>query len=230
MKVVIMAGGEGKRLRPLTNDVPKPLLPVGIKPIMQILIEKLKEIDLTDIIVTTHYKERMIRDYFKDGENLGVKISYSYENKKLGTAGPLKLLQNELTDTFLVVNGDILTKFNFRKIIDFHFKHQKLPTIGVIEYKLKIPYGVVITTNGIIKEVNEKPAFNFLILAGIYILNKNSLNFIPQGTYFDLPDLINSMILSKMKIKYFPIEDHWIDIGSIEEYEKAIKNINEWIY
>lgn len=229
MKVVIMAGGEGRRLRPLTEEVPKPMLPVGKKPLLEILVEKLKSAGLKDIIITTGYKSEVIKGYFQDGRLFGVNISYTYENQRLGTAGPLALLKDKLTSPFLVVNGDILTNFDFKKIVEFHKINNSEATVGVVNYSIQVPFGVITTLNGYITKIEEKPDFNFLILAGIYVFSPLILNKIPKNTLYHIPQLISELVEEKREIKYFEIRDHWIDIGRHSDYKYACENYKIWL-
>jgi NDP-sugar pyrophosphorylase family protein len=227
MKVVIMAGGEGRRLRPLTEEVPKPMLPLGEKPLLHILIERLKASGLKDIIITTRYKSEIIKGYFQDGKILGVNIFYTHETKKLGTAGPLTLLKNVLKSPFLVVNGDIFTNFDFRKIIEFHKKTNSEATVGVVNWKFQIPFGVINTFNGYIKNIEEKPSLNFLILAGIYVFNPSVLDKIPTETTYNINQLLSELIKDGKEPKYFEIKDNWIDIGRLPDYEYACENFQK---
>lgn len=224
-----MAGGEGMRLRPLTNDIPKPMLPVGRKPLLHILIEKLKDAGLTNMIIATGYKDNIIKGYFQDGKMFGVNISYTYEEKRLGTAGPLTLLKDKLDSSFLVVNGDILTNFDFREIIEFHKKSNSELTVGVVNYQVNVPFGVVETLNGYITQIEEKPNLNFLVLAGIYVFTPPILNRIPDGVVYHIPQLLLELVREGREIKYFEIKDHWIDIGRHSDYEYVCKNHRIWI-
>lgn len=231
MKVVIMAGGEGKRLKPLTNGIPKPMLPIGRKPLLQILIEQLKKYELKDIIIATGYKDHIIKSYFRDGSHFGINISYTSENYKLGTVGPLKLLDKKTTNTFLVINGDILTRFNFRKIVDKHNEDGNDMTVGVSKYKLHVPFGIVETENGdgVITSVREKPNLEFLILSGIYVINSSVISYIPSGVSYDIPQLIEDLLKDNKRVRYYQIEGEWLDIGRIEDYEFANKNWDKWL-
>lgn len=232
MKVVIMAGGEGRRLRPLTNGIPKPMLPIGRKPILEIIIEQLKKIDLKDIIVATGYKGDVIKSYFRDGLHFGVNISYTSEKSKLGTAGPLKLLEDKDDKPFLVINGDVLTRFNFGKIIEQHIEEKNDMTVGVAKHRVQVPFGIIECSNGdgIITSIKEKPDLEFLILAGIYVINSSVLNYIPSHKPYDITELISDLIKYNRQLKYCEIKDKWLDIGRAENYEYAANsNWSDWL-
>ncbi len=227
-----MAGGEGRRLRPLTNGVPKPMLPIGRKPILEIIIEQLKKVELKDIIIATGYKGDMIKSYFRDGLHFGVNISYTSEKSKLGTAGPLKLLESKNNKSFLVINGDVLTRFNFKNIVDRHIEEKNDMTVGVAKHSIHVPFGIVECNNGdgIVTSIKEKPNLEFLILAGIYVMDSSVLNYVPSHRVYDITELISDMVGQGKKIKYYEIKDKWLDIGKIENYEHAANsNWIEWL-
>ncbi len=226
-----MAGGEGKRLRPLTENIPKPMLPIGRKPLLQIIIEKLKKCGLTDIVIATGYKDHIIKSYFKDGSHLGINVTYISEKHRMGTVGPIKLIEKKLSPAFLVLNGDVLTNFDFRKIMDYHNEHNNEMTIGVCQYNFQVPFGVIETLNGDghITGIKEKPRLDFLILSGIYVLNASVLRYVPHGNPYDINHLMEDALKDNKKIKYYFIEDKWLDIGRLEDYEYANNNWNEWM-
>lgn len=227
MKAVILAGGEGTRLRPLTYAVPKPLLPIGRKPILEIIIEQLKKSGFVDIIITVEYKAELIEAYFRDGSSFGVKITYSHERGPSGTAGPLKLLEPLLDEPFVVMNGDLLTKLDFGTMYQFHLEKSAELTVGMINYPLKIPYGLIEMKNGKIIKIREKPDLNYNINSGIYVISSTALDAIPKGEFFDMPDLIQSLIDQKRRVEVYHIKEYWRDIGRMEDYQEVNSEIAE---
>jgi NDP-sugar pyrophosphorylase family protein len=222
---VIMAGGLGRRLMPLTEDIPKPLLPIGKKPILEIIIECLKESGFRDLIIACGYKGYLIKSYFADGRNFGVNISYLDEKQRLGTVGPLARLKGKIDKPFLVINGDIYIKgINLGDIFDYHFKERADLTVGIRRCDLKLPYGVVEKGPGhLIKGIREKPDIDIEIVAGIYVLDHSLLSYIPDA-FFDMPDLINK-VASFKKVSYYSLDGaEWIDIGDMKDYLK----LNGW--
>lgn len=219
--VVIMAGGLGTRLAPLTSDIPKPMLKVGARPILETILEQLKSYGYTNIILSVNYKADIIEDYFQDGSNFGVTIKYIKENKRLGTAGALKLAMDDLNDSFFVVNGDILTKVNFEQFMKFHNQHKNSITIGTRRYELQVPYGVVNIKDQQVIKLVEKPTMGYFINGGMYCLEPSVLKFIPNDQYYNITQLINECMENKMTIGSFPITEYWMDIGQMEDYHKA---------
>jgi dTDP-glucose pyrophosphorylase len=222
-KVVLMAGGLGTRLRPLTNDTPKPMLNVGGKPILQTIVERFASYGFVDIIISLGYKAEIIENYFEDGSKFGVNISYIYENKRMGTAGALSLLdkKQKSNEPFFVMNGDILTDVNFESMMQFHLSNCATATMGVGEYEYEIPYGVVNIDGNKIYSIEEKPLHKAFINGGIYILNSNSIDLIPNDTFYDMPTLFDLLLKKDEFIASFAIKDYWLDIGRTKEYEKA---------
>lgn len=222
MKAVILAGGKGTRLRPYTTNFPKPLMPIGDQPILEIVIEKLKENDIKDIIITTGHLEELIRAFFNDGSRYGVRIRYSMESEPLGTAGPLYLIGDQLDDTFLLMNGDILSDINLKDLISFHKKRGGIATVAIIKRTVNIDFGVVnISKDRYFQKWEEKPEFNFYVSMGINVLEPDALNFIPQREFLNLPDLINTLHINGHKISTYVHEGFWLDIGRPDDYEQA---------
>lgn len=219
--VVIMAGGLGTRLAPLTREMPKPMLKVGARPILETIIEQLKSYGFLNILLSVNYRADIIEDYFQDGSNFGVNITYIKENKRLGTAGALKLAKDYLKDSFFVVNGDILTKVNFEQFMQFHKQHQNKITIGTRKYELQVPYGVVNIEDQNVTELVEKPTVNYFISGGMYCLEPSVLDFIPEDHYYDITQLINETMQNRLTVGSFPITEYWMDIGQMEDYNKA---------
>lgn len=221
--VVLMAGGLGNRLRPLTNDCPKPLLKVGGKPLLETILENFREYGFKKFYVSVNYKAEMIMDYFGDGANWNIEIRYIHEEKKLGTSGALGLLPEKPKQSLLIMNGDLLTKINFQRLLDFHLEHKATATMCVREYDFQVPYGVVKINNHDIVSIEEKPIYNFFISAGIYVLEPVILELIKKDEYLDMPTLFNNLIKQHKKTVVFPIREYWLDIGLKEDFERANK-------
>ena len=220
LTAVVMAGGKGQRLRPLTEDLPKPMLPVGGRPVMEHLIDGLRDAGVRRVNVTTHYKPQAIVNHFGDGRDFGVQIGYISEDEPLGTAGALGLM--DVPDApVLVINGDILTKTDFRAMLAFHEENQADLTLGVREFDFRLPYGIVETEGVRVSAVTEKPSLTFFANAGLYLLDPTVYDFIPDGKPMDMTDLIDVLLAKKKRVVSFPICEYWMDIGQHEDYEKA---------
>jgi len=217
-KVVLMAGGLGSRLKELTENTPKPLLKVGEKSILEIIIDEFKKYNFYDFYISVNYKADKIIDYFENGKKLEIDIKYLKETKKLGTAGCLSLIEEELKEPIFVMNGDILTDIDFEKMLEFHKKNRFKITIAGAYYNSYIPYGVLKIKNNRLLEIEEKPIKRFLISGGIYIIDSDILKKIPKNIYFDMPMLIEKYI---QNVGVFPIDGFWMDIGQIEDFYKA---------
>ncbi len=226
-KVVLMVGGLGTRLRPLTKNTPKPMLKVGDKPILQTIVEKFAEYGYTNIIMCVNYKSHIIQDYFKDGRKFGVNIEYILEKQRMGTAGALSLLKEKPTEPFFVMNGDLLTNVNFEHLHDYHNVNNSLGTMCVREYDFQVPYGVVNIENSKILSIEEKPIHKFFVSAGIYMLSPDVLEYIPKSQFYDMPTLFEKLINEKQNAISFPLREYWLDIGQIDEYKKANDEYNE---
>lgn len=219
--VVLMAGGLGTRLQPLTEDCPKPLLRVGDKPILETILESFRECGFQKFYLSVNYKAEMIEDYFGTGGKWGVQICYLKEDRKLGTAGALSLLPERPEEPFFVMNGDLLTKVNFEQLLDFHLHHQATATMCVRDYEYQVPYGVVELEQHRLKRIVEKPIQQYFVSAGIYVLNPETLNEIPKNQYFDMPTLFEKIMEQKRETIVFPIREYWLDIGRMADFEKA---------
>jgi dTDP-glucose pyrophosphorylase len=219
--VIIMAGGMGTRLRPLTENTPKPMLKVGTKPILHTIIENFKKYGFLKFILCVNYKSDVIVNYFGDGSAFGIELEYVYEEERMGTAGALSLLNKHPKEAFFVMNGDLLTNINFEHLLDFHSKHHSIVTMGVREYEYEIPYGVVNVEKDAIKSIVEKPRQNYYVNAGIYVLTPKIFDYIPKNQFFDMPSLFNLLIEENNRCSSYLIEDYWLDIGRIGDYEKA---------
>lgn len=219
--VVLMAGGLGSRLKQLTTDIPKPLLKVGDKPILETILLNFIEHGFRRFYVSVNYRAEMIETYFGDGSRWGVEIDYLREDRKLGTAGALGLLPERPTEPVLVMNGDLLTKVNFQQLLDFHLEHKAIATMCVREYDFQVPYGVVKLDQHRITSIEEKPVQRFFVNAGIYVLQPEVLNLIPDGLPLDMPPLFDKLLELEKETAVFPVREYWIDIGRVSDFERA---------
>lgn len=219
--VVLMAGGLGTRLGELTKSTPKPMLHVGNKPILETIIENFCKYGYTNFIISVNYLSHVIEEYFGDGSKFGVNIRYIHETKRMGTAGALSLIRDFLHEPFFVMNGDLLTNVNFEHLHNFHVAQQAMGTMGVREYDVQVPYGVVNIDNGKISSIIEKPIHKFFISAGVYMLSPKALELVPDDDFFDMPSLFESIISKGGTATSFPLHEYWLDIGRISDYEQA---------
>jgi dTDP-glucose pyrophosphorylase/CBS domain-containing protein len=224
LSAVIMAGGYGKRLLPLTERVPKPMLPVGDRPLLELTIQQLRRSGIREVNLTTHYLSDSIKDHFGDGERFGVRLSYLQENHPLGTAGGLRQMQRP-DGPFVVINGDILTGLPFHEMLAYHRQHRAVMTVGVRKYEMQVPFGVVECEDLRITGVQEKPSFGFFINAGTYLLDPAACDFIPDGQPFDMTDLIHKLVEAGKHVVSFPIVEYWLDVGRHEDYQKAQQDV-----
>lgn len=219
--VILMVGGLGARLRPLTDNIPKPMLKVGDKPILEIIIEGFKQYGYTNFILSVNYKKEMIQNYFQSGEAFGVNITYIEETKRMGTAGALSMLPERPTKPVFVMNGDLLTQVNFDQLMQFHKEQEAVATMCVREYEYQIPYGVIKTEGANLVSIHEKPIHKNFVNAGIYVLNPEAFDYIPKDVYFDMPTLFETIIADNKVATIFPIREYWLDIGRLDDFEKA---------
>lgn len=227
MKAIILAGGRGTRLLPYTTILPKPLLPIGDKPILDVVISQLIANGITEITLAVGYLAELITAYFGDGSKYGIKIDYSKEEKPLGTAAPLSKIKN-LHETFLVMNGDILTTLNYQKLIEFHKKNKAIATIAVHKRNVKIDFGVVnASEKNEITDYTEKPELSYSVSMGINILEPSVLKYIKPDEKLDFPDLIKRLIKNKEKVIAYITDDYWLDIGRHDDYDKAIEEFSK---
>ena len=224
LRAVVMAGGFGTRLRPLTEELPKPMLPLGTKPLLELIVEQLRDAGIKQVNVATHYKGEVISEHFKDGQDFGVDIRYVKEDQPLGTAGALSLLE-ESDEPVLVINGDILTRVDFRAMLNFHREHRADLTVAVKQYELSVPYGVVLTDGVFVTGMSEKPIVKQFINAGIYLLSPAVRRLIPNGRPYDIPDLIQRLLKQGQPVVCFPIREYWLDIGKADHYDQAQSDI-----
>lgn len=219
--VVIMAGGLGSRLSPLTDNIPKAMLSIGGKPILETIIESCIHQGFDNFYLSVNYKSDQIMDHFKNGSQWGVSIKYLEEKERLGTAGSLSLITESQQKPIIVMNGDLLTKVNLCSLLDYHTQEKSLGTMCVKEYEFQVPYGVVCESEGQITEIKEKPFHSFLVNAGIYVLSPEVLSTIPASAYYDMTSLFQDLRKSDKKTMVFPIHEYWLDIGKMQDYEKA---------
>ena len=220
-RVILMAGGLGTRLRPLTQDIPKPLLKVGNKPILETIIKNFASHGFINITISLNYKGEMIKEYFGDGSEFGVNIDYIEENIRLGTAGALSLIKDPPQEPFFVMNADLLTDVNFSHLLDFHSYGNAQASMCVREYDYQVPYGVIETDGENISSIVEKPTQKFFVNAGIYVLSPKVFDYIPKNEFYDMPTLFNTLIEENKKVISFPIHEYWLDIGRMSDFEQA---------
>jgi NDP-sugar pyrophosphorylase family protein len=224
MKAVILAGGKGSRLAPYTKVIPKPLMPIGDMPIMEVLLHQIKRAGVDEVILSVGHMSSLLRAFFQAGEQFGTRIRYSYEKTPLGTAGPLALVDG-LEDTFLVMNGDVLTTLDFNELLNFHRESKALVTIAMHNRQVKIDLGVLQLNSG--HEVTgyiEKPTYDFQVSMGVYVFEPAVLKYIPPGQYFDFPTLILRLLEAGERVVGFPFGGYWQDLGRPDDYEQAIQD------
>ena len=219
---LLMAGGRGERLRPLTDNCPKPLLPINGEPILEIILKQCISAGVNNFYISVHYLSEKIINYFGDGSKWGVQIKYLKEEIPLGTAGALKLIPDELDQPILIINGDILTKVNFRNIFNYHKINNSDITICAREYLIRCPFGVIEVKGNKFKSMIEKPTLNQLVNAGIYILDSKIINLIKKDLYLDMPDLITMAKGLEKNIIVYPVHEYWLDIGKPETLDRAV--------
>jgi len=225
-RAIILAGGKGTRLKPYTISLPKPLVPVGDQPIIEIIIKNLIRHGFDHITITINHMADIIKAFCGDGSKWGVKIDYSLENKPLSTMGPLKLIQ-DLPEDFLVINGDVLTDLNLEQFYNFHTSNSNIFTISAFEREEKVDYGVL-ETNDAAKLINfkEKPINKYKVSMGVYMVNNKVLNLIPNETFYGFDHLMLDLIRTSMPATVKVHDGYWLDIGRPDDYEKACNDIN----
>ena len=221
MKAVILAGGLGARLKPFTEVIPKPLLPIGESSVLEIQISTLKRHGCKEIFIATNYMAEYVQAFLGDGNKYGVKLSFSREEQPLGTCGPVLLLKNELKESYILMNGDILTTLDFNAVYQFALESDADLTVVTREIVAPFNFGKVISKGDYIVDVHEKPDFKLEILAGVYVLKPIVFESIPPDTYYGIDSLIKDMLSSGRKVARFLMKDYWLDIGQIGDYEQA---------
>jgi NDP-sugar pyrophosphorylase family protein len=230
MKAVILAGGLGTRLKPFTEVIPKPLLPIGEKAVLEIQIEHLKQHGFDEIYLATNYKSDYIENFFGDGSRYGVKLIISREEMRLGTAGPLTLLKSELTEPFVVMNGDVLSNINFTDYYNFAIRQSTLLTISIKKIIMPYLFGNIFFKDDFVTGIEEKPDIITFALAGIYIMKPDIFKFIPENEYYGMDSLIKHMLSAQSPISKYELNEFWLDIGRIDDFESAQKDFKENFY
>jgi len=227
MKAVVLAGGKGTRLSPYTKVLPKPLMPIGDMPILEVILRQMKLAGITDVILTVGHLSELLRAFFQDGSRLGLNITYSYEDSPLGTAGPLAFVP-DLNETFLVMNGDVLSTLPLNELIQFHREQKALATIATHHRRVKVDLGVI-QWNGdaCITGYIEKPTYDYSVSMGVYIFEPKVLTYIPRGQYYDFPDLVKKLIDVKEKVTGYRFDGYWQDLGRPDDYESAAQDFDQ---
>lgn len=228
MQAVILAGGKGTRLKPYTTVFPKPLMPIDNCPILEIVIKQLKYYGFSNIVMAVGHLKELLHAFFNDGKKWNVNISYSVEEKPIGTAAPLKLIKR-LQDNFLVMNGDILTNLDYDEFFNYHKNSGSLCTIAMYKKKVKIDLGVLKTNkNNKLYDYIEKPTLDYNVSMGVYAFKKKVLDYIPENEYFDFPNLIKKLLKNNKKVLGYPFSGYWLDIGRPDDYETAIEEFEKY--
>lgn len=225
MIAVIMAGGEGRRLRPFTYSIPKPLLPVGRRPIAEIIVRRLRKCGIDDIILALGYGADLIRAFFQDGGQFGVRIRYYQEETQLGTAGCLAHIPELANEHFLVTNGDVITDLDYAAFMERHNASRAALSVGIRHEEISIPYGVLDMKDGAVLKVTEKPTHRYCFNAGIYGVSPAAIPHIPQDTFFDMTDVINSLIASGDRVRAEEIGGFWFDLAKAADFERAAEEL-----
>ena len=221
MKAVILAGGLGTRLKPFTEVIPKPLLPIGEKSVLEIQIEHLKSAGVQDIYLATNYKSQYIENFFGNGSRYGINLTISREEIPLGTAGPLTLLKDKLTEPFIVMNGDILSLINFREFYNFAISINSILTVTIKKEVTPFDFGNIFFENNYVTDIQEKPDLITYILAGIYVMKPSIFEHIPNNQYYGMDKLIKSLLEKKIAVAKYDLKEYWLDIGRLDDYEAA---------
>lgn len=231
MQAVILAGGKGTRLKPYTTVFPKPLMPINDKPILEIVIQQLQSHGFDEIILAVGHLSELIMAFFGDGSKFGVKIKYSKEDKPLGTVGGLGLIKEQLNETFLMMNGDVLTTLDFSDLVNYHKRNRAISTIALNKRQVHIDFGVIESdNNNRIFKYTEKPKIDYLVSMGVYVFDKRVLEHIEPNCYLDFPDLIKKLIAKGETVKGYLYDGYWLDIGRPDDYERANNEIDGIYY
>ena len=227
MKAVILAGGKGTRLAPYTKVLPKPLMPIGDMPILEVILRQIKLAGIDDVVLTVGHLSELLRTFFQDGSRLGLNISYNYEDSPLGTAGPIAFVSN-LDETFLVMNGDVLSTLPLKELIQFHKAQNAIATIATHHRRVKVDLGVIqwdgdARVTGYI----EKPTYDYSVSMGIYVFEPKVLTYVPKGEYYDFPDLVKTLIGVGEKVIGYRFDGYWQDVGRPDDYESAAQDFDQ---
>lgn len=227
MKALILVGGLGTRLRPLTFSIPKPLLPVGERPILQIILEQMERAGIEHVILATGYHAELIRTFCGDGSRWGIRIDYVHEEEPLGTAGPLSLARKHFKsdEAFLLMNGDIFTKLDFAEFLKAGIESGHDLTVGYTKHVYRSPFGVLSIIEGTVRDIAEKPCYEHFVSAGIYCVRAAALDFVPDRTFFTMPDLMQKLIAAGRCVGARYIRDCWIGLESVDQFEEALKQL-----
>ena len=220
-EVILMAGGRGTRLMPLTDETPKPMLEIGGRPILETIISRFVDQGFQCFRISLNYRGDMIRDYFGDGDRLGARIEYLYEDAPMGTAGALSLLETAPTAPVIVMNGDVLTQVDFRSLLAYHEEHDAAATMALREFGIQVPFGVVDVRDHRVTAISEKPKRQFLVNAGIYVLSGRALDAVPADEPSDMTDLFQILIDRDETVAAFPVHEYWTDVGRHDDLQKA---------
>lgn len=220
LQAVLMAGGFGKRLLPLTEDIPKPMLPVGDRPLLERIVDQLREVGIRDMTVTTHYLPEKITEHFGDGSDFGVNMKYITEDRPLGTAGSLGMMERP-EGTMLVMNGDVLTKVDLGAMMKFHREHEATMTVAIRQFDIQVPFGVLECEGARVTGIEEKPIVSMFVNSGIYMMEPDVYDYIPKEERLDMPDLIERLLAAGRTVVSFPVFEYWLDVGRAADYEKA---------
>lgn len=227
MRAIILAGGKGTRLAPYTSVFPKPLVPIGDMPILQVIIHQLRHYGFTHITLTVGHLATLLQAFFRDGGQYGVRIDYVIEDEPLGTAGPLVFVP-DLKEAFLVMNGDVLTTLNYTELVQYHKRMGAMATVAMHRRQVKIDLGVIqLDGDNRVKGYIEKPLYDYNVSMGIYVFAPRVLSYIPSGEYFDFPDLVQRLLESGETILGYPYEGYWLDIGRPDDYEQAVQDFEK---
>jgi NDP-mannose synthase len=227
MQAIILAGGKGRRLMPYTTVLPKPLMPIGDYPIIEVILRQLKRCGFGRVTICTGYLHELIHAYLNSNQTLGLEISYTHENTPLGTIGPLRMVEN-LDDTFLVTNGDILTDINFQDLFNTHRKRGSIATVATYQREVHIDFGVVEQKKDLeIIEFREKPTYNFNVNMGIYVFSKRILDYIPSDTPLGFDQLMYSLAAKNEVVYGYPHTGYWLDIGKPDDYARSIEEFEQ---
>ncbi|MBN1974459.1 MAG: NTP transferase domain-containing protein [Sedimentisphaerales bacterium] len=227
MKAVVLAGGQGTRLRPMTFSVPKPLLPIGEKPILEIILKNFKKYNITEIIISIGYQGELIKAFCGDGSKFGLSVTYIDEEKPLGTAGPLSLMRDRFSkdEPFILMNGDIFTQLDFASMINYHNKGKYSMTVGYRHYEHKLSFGILQLEDNKLGGIIEKPSTKYNVSAGIYVLNESVINLVPDNSFFTIPELVNKLLETERNIGAYHIKEYWLGIENIDHFDQAIKEL-----
>ena len=226
LEAVILAGGQGSRLKPYTAEIPKPLVPVGDRPIIEILIKSLQKAGVTKVHLCVNHLAHLIVGLLGDGDRYGMEIEYSHEDTPLSTVGPLKLIKS-LPDNFLVVNGDVLTDIDYKALVESHLESKAMLTVATCRRRHPVDYGILKTdTNNTGVGFQEKPVLDYTVSMGVYVFSNRVLQFVPDNIKFGFDDLMLTLLERKAAVRSYPYDGYWLDIGRVEDYEQANRDIS----